>query len=75
MDRRNFFRILSATSAGALTTGCGHKGEKLMPLLVPEHEIVPGEEQWHAAAGFIAKFASGKGGAQRNFVQVREAKR
>ena len=50
MDRRNFFRILSATSAGALTTGCGHKGEKLMPLLVPEHEIVPGEEQWHAAA-------------------------
>src|SRR5262245_38287724 len=50
MDRRDFFRILSATSAGALTGGCGHNRDKLLPLLVPEHEIVPGEEQWHAAA-------------------------
>ncbi len=34
---------------GALTTGCGTSVGKLMPLLVPEHEIVPGEEQWHPA--------------------------
>src|SRR6266567_1170604 len=47
MDRRNFFRILSTTSAGALA-GCG-SSDKLIPLLVPEHEIVPGEEQWHPA--------------------------
>ena len=49
MDRRVFFRILSATSAGALTTNCGTSVGKLMPLLVPEHELVPGEEQWHPA--------------------------
>jgi len=49
MDRRDFFRILSATSAGALA-GCGSHTDKLIPLLVPAHEIVPGEEQWHPAA-------------------------
>ena len=48
MDRRSFFRILTATSAGALT-GCGSKPKELIPLLIPEHEIVPGEEQWHPA--------------------------
>ena len=49
MERRVFFKILSATSAGALTTGCGTSVGKLMPLLVPEHQLVPGEEQWHPA--------------------------
>jgi anaerobic selenocysteine-containing dehydrogenase len=48
MDRRNFFRILSTTSAGALA-GCSNKADPLLPLLVPEHELVPGEEQWHPA--------------------------
>jgi len=49
MDRRNFFKVLSATSAG-LAGGCGKNTDKLIPLLVPAHEIVPGEEQWHPAA-------------------------
>lgn len=49
MDRRDFFRILSATSAGALTSGCGKHTDKLIPLLVPEHEIGIGEEQWRPA--------------------------
>ena len=35
MDRRNFFRIVSTTSAGALAGGCGSKADKLIPLLVP----------------------------------------
>src|SRR5437868_1412031 len=47
MDRRNFFKIISAT--GALATGCGHKTDKLIPLLVPEHEIAQGEEIWRPA--------------------------
>jgi len=49
MDRRNFFRILSTTSAGVVTGGCGKKSEALLPLLVPEQEIAPGVEQWHPA--------------------------
>jgi anaerobic selenocysteine-containing dehydrogenase len=49
MDRRVFFRILSTASAASVTSGCGSGVKKLMPLLVPDHEIVPGEEQWHPA--------------------------
>src|ERR1041385_6909020 len=51
MDRRNFFRILSVTSAGAAAGGCGNHSDKLIPLLVRGHEIVPGEEQWDPAVG------------------------
>lgn len=80
MDRRVFFRILSATSAGALTTGCGTNVGKLMPLLVPEHEIVPGEEQWHpavctacgAGCGTLARIMEGERVTTDKGEQVRE---
>src|SRR6202166_3100520 len=50
MDRRNFFKILSTVSAGAATTACGPKAsDALIPLLVADHEIIPGEEQFHPA--------------------------
>jgi anaerobic selenocysteine-containing dehydrogenase len=49
MDRRDFFRVLSATSAGALGESCGRKAA-LTPLLVPEEEIAQGEELWRPAA-------------------------
>ena len=49
MDRRDFFKIVTTTSAGALAGGCGRNTDKLIPMLVPEHEIVPGQEQWHPA--------------------------
>ncbi len=49
MDRRNFFKIVSSVSAGIATTGCSSKTNQLIPLLVSDREIVPGEEQWHAA--------------------------
>ncbi len=47
-DRRNFFKIIGATTAGVATTACGSK-DALIPLLVPEHNIPIGEEQWHPA--------------------------
>src|ERR1700693_1485345 len=47
MDRRNFFKIVSAVSATVATSSCGRKSDALIPLLVPEGEMVPGEEQWH----------------------------
>lgn len=49
MERRNFFKILGATGAGAITSACGPDTDQLIPLLVPEGQIVPGEEQWHPA--------------------------
>ena len=49
MDRRNFFKIVGVTTAGAAATGCGSKTDALIPLLVPEHNIPIGEERWHPA--------------------------
>jgi anaerobic selenocysteine-containing dehydrogenase len=80
MDRRNFFRILSTSSAGALAVGCGSKTDKLIPLLVPEHEIVPGEEQWHPAActecsagcGTLVRVMEAERTVERNGETVRE---
>src|SRR5580658_2767712 len=48
MDRRDFFKIITVSTAGAATTGCGSK-DALIPLLVPEHNIPIGEERWHPA--------------------------
>jgi anaerobic selenocysteine-containing dehydrogenase len=79
MDRRNFFKVLSATSAGAMA-GCGSRTDKLIPLLVPEHEIVPGEEQWHpavcaecdAGCATLVRIMEGVRMVERHGEQVRE---
>ena len=47
MDRRNFFKLVGTASGGAITGACGKTGQELIPLLVPEEAIVPGEEEWH----------------------------
>ena len=80
MDRRNFFRILSVTSAGAAAGGCGNHSDKLIPLLVREHEIVPGEEQWHpavctecgAGCGTLVRVMEAVRTVDRNGQQARE---
>src|SRR5947208_9666442 len=72
MDRRDFFKILS-TSAGAVTTGCGGKTDKLIPILVSAHEIVPGEEQWHPAV--CAECGAGCGTVVRIMEGVRTVER
>ncbi len=46
MDRRNFFKLVGTASGGAVTGACGRKANKLIPLLVPEEQIVPGIEEW-----------------------------
>ena len=71
MDRRGFVKILSATSAG-FAGSCG-KTDKLIPLLVAEGEIVPGEEQWHPAA--CTECAAGCGTLVRIMEGVRTVER
>jgi anaerobic selenocysteine-containing dehydrogenase len=46
MDRRHFFRLVGTASGGVVTGACGKRSREIIPLLVPEREIVPGEEQW-----------------------------
>jgi anaerobic selenocysteine-containing dehydrogenase len=80
MDRRNFFKILSSVSAGAAATSCSTKHDALVPLLVPEHEIVPGVEQWHptvcrecaAGCGVIARVMEGERIIERKGQKFRE---
>jgi anaerobic selenocysteine-containing dehydrogenase len=80
MDRRNFFKIVSTVSAGMATSACGDKTNHLIPLLVPDHEIVPGAEQWHAAVcgecsagcGTIVRVMEGERIIERNSEKFRE---
>src|SRR5579872_7276627 len=80
MDRRNFFKILSTASTGVMTGACGRKVENYLPLLVPEQEIVPGEDAWHpgvcgeceAGCGIIARVMSGERVVERNGERFRE---
>ena len=46
MHRRNFFKLVGTASGGALSGACGKQAEEIIPLLVPEEEIVPGVEAW-----------------------------
>ncbi len=47
MDRRSFFKVVGTASGGAMTGACGKQAQEIIPLLVPEEEIVPGVEAWH----------------------------
>ena len=80
MDRRNFFKIVSTVSAGSAAVSCDGKRDALAPLLVPEHEIVPGEEQWHPSVctscgggcGVIVRVMRGERLIERNGEKFRE---
>ena len=80
MDRRNFFKIVSTVSAGVATNACGSKTNQLIPLLVSDHEIVPGEEQWHTAVctecgagcGTLVRVMAGERVVEREGKQFRE---
>ena len=47
IDRRNFFKLVGTASGGVISGACGKQAEEIIPLLVPEEEIVPGVEEWH----------------------------
>src|SRR5437016_10413021 len=80
MDRRNFFKIVSTVSASVATTACGRKTDTLIPLLVSNRDIVPGEEQWHASVcgecgagcGTIVRVMEGERTVERNREKFRE---
>src|SRR4029077_12615722 len=80
MDRRDFFKILPPPSAGLATTACGPSTDKLIPLLVSDREIVPGEEAWHpgvcgecgAGCWVIVRVMRGEHLTERGGEKVRE---
>jgi anaerobic selenocysteine-containing dehydrogenase len=80
MDRRGFFKIVSTVSAGVAASSCGKKSDVLIPLLVSDREIVPGEEQWHpsvcgeceAGCGTIVRVMEGERVIERSGQKFRE---
>ncbi len=48
MNRRDFFKIVTASGAAAATAGCQQTTESILPLVVPNEQIVPGVAAWFA---------------------------
>jgi len=48
MKRRDFFKIVTASGAAAATGGCQQATESILPLVVPNEQIVPGVASWFA---------------------------
>jgi anaerobic selenocysteine-containing dehydrogenase/Fe-S-cluster-containing dehydrogenase component len=48
VKRRDFFKIVGTTGAAAALGGCQQGGEKLLPLVVPNDQVVPGVSAWFA---------------------------
>jgi molybdopterin-containing oxidoreductase family iron-sulfur binding subunit len=68
MKRRDFFKIVTTVGATAATAGCQEAGEKILPLVVPHDQIVPGVASWFATVcrecpagcGVLAKNRDGR---------------
>ena len=48
MNRRDFFKIVATTGAAAATAGCQQATEHILPLVVPNEQLVPGVASWFA---------------------------
>src|SRR5213076_803154 len=48
MNRRDFFRVVAAGGATAAATGCQRTTETILPLVVPNEQLVPGVAAWFA---------------------------
>jgi molybdopterin-containing oxidoreductase family iron-sulfur binding subunit len=48
MNRRDFFKIVATTGATAAAAGCRPATEQILPLVVPNEQLVPGVAAWFA---------------------------
>jgi len=48
MNRRDFFKIVSVSGAAAAAGGCQQASETILPLVVPNEQLVPGVASWFA---------------------------
>jgi anaerobic selenocysteine-containing dehydrogenase/Fe-S-cluster-containing dehydrogenase component len=68
MNRRDFFKVVATTGAAAATAGCQQAAETILPLVVPNEQLVPGVASWFstvcrecpAGCGVIARNREGR---------------
>jgi hypothetical protein len=48
MNRRDFFKIVATTGAAAAAGGCQQATETILPLVVPNEQLVPGVASYFA---------------------------
>jgi molybdopterin-containing oxidoreductase family iron-sulfur binding subunit len=48
MNRRDFFKIITTSGAAAAAGGCQQAGEKILAMVVPNPEMVPGVASYYA---------------------------
>jgi molybdopterin-containing oxidoreductase family iron-sulfur binding subunit len=48
MKRRDFFKIVATSGAAAAAAGCQQTAETILPLVVPNEQLVPGVASWFA---------------------------
>src|SRR2546428_1155 len=48
MNRRDFFKIVATTGATAAAAGCQQATEQILPLVVPNEQMIPGVASWFA---------------------------
>jgi len=68
MKRRDFFKIVTTAGAAAATAGCQEAAEKILPLVVPHDQLIPGVASYFATVcrecpagcGVLAKNRDGR---------------
>src|SRR5262245_169099 len=68
MNRRDFFKVVATSGAAAAAGGCQQATERILPLVVPNEQLVPGVASWFstvcrecpAGCGVIARNRDGR---------------